>query len=126
MDLSLEAGDQLQIEQLELSARIGVTEQERATPQRLVVTMTLWPTARAEQLRDQIKRAVNYSEVATTARDFGDQASFALVETMAAELATLLLDSFDLRAVRVELRKFVLTDAKYVAATVTRFTQKHG
>jgi dihydroneopterin aldolase len=35
--------DRIHIEQLEVSARIGVPEEERSTPQRLTVSISFWP-----------------------------------------------------------------------------------
>jgi dihydroneopterin aldolase len=121
VELALETADQIQIAELELFARIGVTDEERAASQRLSATITLWPDQHAEQLRDLIKRAVDYSEVCEKVHHFAKTESFALLETMAAEMTSLLLGSFPIRGARIELRKFVLSDAKHVAAIVTRF-----
>jgi dihydroneopterin aldolase len=43
-----------------------------------------------------------------------------LIETLAEEIAGLLLERFPLRAVEVELRKFILTDTAYVAVRIRR------
>ena len=54
--------DRIHIEQLEIYARVGVPESERAEPQRLVLNVTLWP--KKTRPRDNIADTVNYSEVA--------------------------------------------------------------
>jgi dihydroneopterin aldolase len=43
-----------------------------------------------------------------------------LIETLAAAIAAHLLAAFPIVRVRVELRKFILPDVKYVAVIVTR------
>jgi dihydroneopterin aldolase len=113
-------GDQIHIDQLEISARIGVPEEERATPQRLTVSVTLWPKQDTRDFGDQIGKTVDYSAVAEAARNFVRDQSVNLIETLADRLATHLLGNFAVQKIRVELRKFVLQDAKYVSVTVTR------
>jgi dihydroneopterin aldolase len=114
------AADQIHIEQLEIFARVGVPEKERATPQRLTVSITLWPKQDMRDLADQIGRTVNYSAVAEEAKSFARDQSVNLIETLADRLAMHLLGKFAIQGIRVELRKFVLQDAKYVSVTVTR------
>jgi len=114
------AADQIHIEQLEIFARVGVTEKERATPQRLTVSITLWPKQDTRDLGDQIGRTVNYSAVAEEAKSFARDQSVNLIETLADRLAMHLLGSFAIQKIEIELRKFVLQDAKYASVTVTR------
>ncbi len=114
--------DQIHIEQLEVSTRVGVPEKERATPQRLTVTISFWPYRQTRDLADKIDQTVNYSAVAEETKNFVRDQSVKLIETLADRLATHLLKTFPIQKVVVELRKFVLEDAKYVSATVTRST----
>jgi 7,8-dihydroneopterin aldolase/epimerase/oxygenase len=110
----------IHIEQLEIFARVGVPERERATPQRLTVSITLWPKQDMRDLADQIGRTVNYSAVAEEAKNFARDQSVNLIETLADRLAMHLLGSFAIQKIEIELRKFVLQDAKYVSVRVMR------
>ena len=112
--------DPIHIEQLEIFTCIGVPEKERSTPQRLTVSITLWPKQDSRDLGDQIDKTVNYSAVAEEAKSFARDQSVNLIETLADRLATYLLRNFAVRKITVELRKFVLPDAKHVSITVTR------
>jgi dihydroneopterin aldolase len=112
--------DPIHIEQLEISTRIGVPEKERSTPQRLTVSITLWPKQDSRDLGDQIDKTVDYSAVAEAARNFARDQSVNLIETLADRLAMHLLGKFAVQKITVELRKFVLPDAKYVSVTMTR------
>ena len=112
--------DQIHIEQLEISTRIGVPEKERATPQRLTVSISFWPYQQTRDVADKIDQTVNYSAVAEETKSFVRDQSVNLIETLADRLAAHLLKTFPIQKVVVELRKFVLEDAKYVSATVTR------
>jgi dihydroneopterin aldolase len=114
--------DRIHIEQLEIFTRIGVPEDERATPQRLTASISIWPYREAADLGDKIDKTINYSAVAEEAKSFARDHSLNLIETLADRLAMHLLKTFPLQKVRIELRKFPLADAKYVSATVTRST----
>lgn len=115
-----ESTDQIQVDELEVFARVGVTDAERAKPQRLTLTINVWPTEPFEKLHDDISRATDYAVLSVTVRDFVSGRSDRLIETLASELAAKLLRTFAIRQVRLELRKFVLPEAKHVAVIVTR------
>ena len=112
--------DRIHIEQLEISAHIGVPEKERSTPQRLTVSISFWPYHDERDVADKIDNTVNYSTVAEETKNFVRNQSANLIETLADRLATHLLKTFRIQKVIVELRKFPLQDAKHVSVTVTR------
>jgi dihydroneopterin aldolase len=112
--------DEIRIEQLEISARIGVPEEERVTPQRLTINISFWPYQQTRDLADNIHNAVNYSVVADETKSFVRGQSVNLIETLADQVAAHLLKTFPIQKVAVEVRKFALPDAKYVSVTVTR------
>jgi dihydroneopterin aldolase len=114
------AGDQIHIEQLEISGRVGVPEKERAAPQRLTATVTLWLRRQAENLDDRIAQTVNYSEVCDAIKDFARDHTYTLIETLANELAMHLLRRFAITKVAIDLRKFVVPEAQYVAVRLSR------
>jgi dihydroneopterin aldolase len=111
--------DRIHIEQLSFRARIGVSEAERAKSQRLEANVTFWPQARAD-LKDLITNAVDYSAAAQAVKEFVGGSEFRLIETLADKLAAHLLAQFGVSRVTVEVRKFVLSDAKFVSVTATQ------
>ena len=114
------SADEVRIEQLEVFTVIGVLEHERKGLQRLTVSISFWPYEHAQDLADNIEKAVNYSAVAEETKRFAREQAVNLIETLADRLATHLLKSFPIQKVTIELRKFALQDAKYVSVTVTR------
>lgn len=113
-------GDALHLEEIELQARLGVPDDERAQPQRLVLCLTLWPRRDFGRLRDDISQAVDYATVVQTVEELVGGRADRLLETLADAIASHLLQEFALNRVRVELRKFVLPCTRHVAAVVTR------
>jgi 7,8-dihydroneopterin aldolase/epimerase/oxygenase len=110
--------ERIHIEQLEVQARVGVPDSERAQPQRLMLNVTLWP--KTSPRRDNIVDTVNYSEVAAALKEFVGRRDYRLIETLAEEMAGHLLGCFTLRKVAIEVRKFVLPDADHVSVTAIR------
>ena len=86
--------DEIHIEQLEVFTRIGVLEEERANPQRLTVSISLWPYEKTGGLADNIEQTVNYSAVAEETKNFVRDQSLNLIETLADRLAMHLLKTF--------------------------------
>jgi len=114
------ATDSIHIEQLEVFARVGVTENERANPQRLTANITIWPRLQTDDLQDDATKTVDYSKVCQETKKFVEERSAKLVETLADGIAEHLLRKFAIQRITVELRKFVLKGADYVSVTVNR------
>lgn len=113
-------GHHIHIEQLEVFARIGVPDDERSHPQRLTISITIWPTEQGPELGDDIGRTVNYASVCTETKNLVRSRSDRLIETLADALANHLLDVFEIRRITIELRKYILPDVQFVSVTVRR------
>lgn len=113
-------GDSIWIEEMELTARIGVSAAERAAPQRLTATLSLEPLASFRALGDDLARTVDYAQVWQRVRELAAAGERRLLETLADELALTLLGEFRLAAVEIELRKFILPETRSVAVRLRR------
>lgn len=113
-------GDIIRLEQIEVLAHIGVPDDERSRPQRLAISLTFSPSQSAPALNDDIDNAVNYADVCAEVRNFVQSRRDRLIETLADALATRLLEIFAINRLKVEIRKFVLPEVKFVSVTVTR------
>ena len=114
------SNDEIRIEELELMARVGVPDEERAQAQRLTVSLTLRPRLHFSDLGDDLKRTIDYAAVCAEVRSFVSGRRDKLIETLAHEMAGHLLRSFALVRVELELRKFILPETRYVAVRITR------
>ncbi len=112
--------DCILVEALELSSQIGVPEEERETPQRLTVSLVLEPLRDFRALEDRIDNTVDYFVLTRFVQALSRARPRRLIETLADEIATELLARFALRAVEVELRKFILPDTQFVAIRLRR------
>lgn len=112
--------DAILIEQLELTARIGVPDEERAAPQRLTVNLRIEPQRDFEALGDDLENAVDYFAICEAIKALSGARPRRLIETLAEEITTLVLERFAVAAVEVELRKFILPDTAFVAVQLRR------
>lgn len=112
--------DRIVIDSLELSAFIGVPDAERSTAQRLTVNLVLEPVRGFSDLGDAIERTVDYFRVGEEAKALSLARPRRLIETLAEEIATHLLERFALEAVEVEVRKYILPDTAFVAVALRR------
>jgi dihydroneopterin aldolase len=112
--------DQIEIRELELMARVGVPDEERAQPQRLTISITLWPTRAFHELHDEITNAVDYAAVCRDVTELVNARQDKLIETLASAVADELLRAYQLKRVRIELRKFILAHARYTAVILVR------
>lgn len=112
--------DSIHAEQLELDARVGVGEDERSRPQRLTISVTVWPRLGFDELNEDITQTINYVEICRSTRELVIGREWKLIETIASELASHLLSRYPLRSAEVEVRKYVLPNTQYVAVRVRR------
>ena len=112
--------DRIRIDSLELSSYIGVPEEERRATQRLTVSLVLEPIRDFRNLEDRIENTVDYFSVCQFVKALSLAGPRHLIETLAHEIAERLLVRYPLRAVEVELRKYILPDTEYVAVQLRR------
>jgi len=112
--------DTILVEALELSSFIGVPDEERAVAQRLTVSLALEPIRDFRTLGDRIENTVDYFALTEFVKAFSLARPRRLIETLAEEIATELLARHPLRAVEIELRKFILPDTRFVAVRIRR------
>jgi dihydroneopterin aldolase len=116
--------DQILIDNLELSAQIGITAEERALAQRLTVTLQLQPSRNFTRLEDRIENTVDYFNVCAVAKEIAAARPRYLLETLAEEIAAGVLEKFPVQALEVELRKYILPDTRFVAVKIHRENEK--
>ena len=119
--MSDNAPDTIRIEGLRFSTQIGVPDEERADWQSLTAHLTLTPKTGFADTGDDIDKTVDYDAVSRQIRGLASSKPRKLIETLAEEIADLLLTKFPLRSVDIELRKYILPDCDYVSVKITRF-----
>ena len=105
---------------LEVFLNVGVTDEERAKPQRLLLTVDLEFDFSSAAISDRVTKTIDYFAVAQHLLKFGEGRSWKLIEKLATELADEVLSKFRPQGVMVEVKKFPLPQARYVSVSLTR------
>lgn len=112
--------DTIILSDLEVHFRVGVPDQERAQPQRLLLSVELDQDFTRAAAADDLNQTINYYAVSRRLLNLGEGRSWKLIETLAVEIANLLLSEFKPARVRVLIKKFIIPEAQYVAVRVER------
>jgi len=108
------------IADLEVFYCVGVPDQERAKPQRLLLSVELDLDFTSAALSDRIEATINYHEIVRDLLGYGEGRSWNLLEKLAADIADRILTQYGPRAVAVEVKKFAIPQARYVSVALTR------
>jgi len=110
----------ISIVDLEVYYRVGVPDAERAKPQRLRVTVEMKANFSRAAKSDALGDTIDYFEVSRRLLKFGEGRSWRLIEKLAADICTMVLKEFRPRSVSVEVKKFVIPEARYVSVSMKR------
>ena len=111
--------DSIRINGLEVQALIGVPDEERAEPQKLVIDVVMESDFRG--IADDIARTTDYAAVAVWLKEECARREWRLLETLGEDLAAGLLSRFPrVGAVTLQIRKFVLPQTRDVSVTLSR------
>ncbi len=105
---------------LEVFYRVGVPDEERAQPQRLLLTIEMTADFTAAARSDSIADTVDYFTVSQRLLKFGEGRSWKLIEKLASDLAEVVLAEFQPAAVTIEVKKFPIPQARVVSVRLSR------
>ncbi|MEM9017407.1 MAG: dihydroneopterin aldolase [Verrucomicrobiota bacterium] len=112
--------DHIHIKGLRLVTRIGVPEEERARPQTVSVNVAITLSKSFKGFNDQLEHTIDYFQVSEKLRDVATEGERKLIETLAEDLATVVVAFDGVCAVTLEVEKFILADCDSVSVVITR------
>ncbi len=112
--------DRIVIKDLEVFYKVGVPDEERRAPQRLLLTVELEHDFTAAAKSDDLTTTINYFAVSQRLLAFGDGREWKLIEALAVEIAETVLREFSAAAIEVEVKKFIIPQAGYVSVRTAR------
>ncbi len=117
----MSAMDTIFIEDLEVRYRVGVPDEERREAQRLLISVAMSRDMSRAASEDDLGETIDYYAVSRRLLSLGEEGrSWKLIETLAVEIAELILAEFGAEAVTVEVKKFIIPEARHVAVRVRR------
>jgi len=112
--------DLITIEDLEVHLCIGVPDVERSQPQRLLITIKMTHDFSIAARTDDLNATIDYYAVTRRILGMGEGREWNLIETLAVDVAQLILEGFGARTVRVCVKKFIISEARWVSVEVER------
>jgi 7,8-dihydroneopterin aldolase/epimerase/oxygenase len=105
----------IEIRDLEVRGKIGVPENERENPQKLIVSLRFQIETSFAALNDQIEKTIDYATVASGVEKVVATSRAHLIEKLLTDIGDTLMTGFPMKRLEIELRKFILPNARYVS-----------
>src|SRR6266478_1520805 len=105
---------------LEVFYCVGITDEERAKPQRLLLTVDMNFDLSSAAVSDRIEKTINYHTVIQDLLKFGEGRSWKLLERLASGIADMVLAQFKPLGVMVEVKKFPVPQVRHVSVSLTK------
>ena len=106
----------LSLVDLKLLCRVGVPDQERAKPQKLLCTAVFpVPNLKKTAQTDDLAQTVNYYDLSQLLRKTARRKERKLIETLATDLAQAAFAAFPLPWMDLELKKFILPETRHIS-----------
>jgi dihydroneopterin aldolase len=112
--------DKVIIHNLKLQCRVGVPEEERKEPQTIEIDIDLARDLRAAGAADDVSLTVDYAGVVAHLEQHLKKNEYKLLEKLAEEIASEILKAFDVEAVRLQVRKKVLSQTDWTGVEIVR------
>lgn len=112
--------DKITLADLEVFYRVGVPEEERRRPQRLLISVDMYQDFTRAMTTDDLTYTTDYFAVAQRIKGLGEGREWKLIESLAGEIVDLIRKEFGVPRVRVEVKKFIIPETRHVSVCVER------
>ena len=119
--------DLVYIHKLKIDTIIGIYDWEREQKQTITIDLEMATDIRPAAASEDIEKALNYKAVSKRLIMFIEPAEFLLIETMAEQIANIVLTEFDVPWLRLSLGKpGAVTGSDDVGVIIERGTKPKG
>jgi len=112
--------DKITIEDLEVHFHVGVPDEERTEPQKLLITIEIAMDLGPSAATDNLTETIDYFTVSQAVKALGQARRWKLIEALADDICELVLRDFKPSSVRVIVKKFILPDTRWVSVEMRR------
>ena len=115
--------DKIIIKEARFPCNIGVSQKERKKKQEVIIDVEMFSNIKKASKTDNIRYAVNYSEVYDLIKNIVGREKYKLVEAMAENVAKEILNKFSVEKVLVRVKKpeaLANRNVKYAAVEIIR------
>ena len=106
----------LSLVDLKLLCRVGVPDQERAKPQKLLCTAVFpVPNFKKAAQNDSLEHTLNYYDLSQLLRKTAQAKERKLIETLASDLAAATFQHFPSPWIEIEIKKFIIPETRHIS-----------
>ncbi len=117
--------DKIILQDCSFQCKIGVSAEERKKKREILVDVELFLDTQKAGANDNIGDTINYSAVHSLIRNIIEKQSFHLLERVADEISTNVLQQFPVKKIRVRVKKSLLhRNVKYALVEILRSKKK--
>ena len=110
----------INIVDLEVFYCVGVGDEERATPQRLLLTIEMAFDFSSAAVSDRIERTIDYHAVCQKLLTYGEERNWKLLEKLVSNLCDMILSDFKAQTVNVTVKKYAIPQARHVSVQLSK------
>ena len=117
--------DRIILQNIVCQANVGVSEQERATKQPVIVEAELFLDLKPAATTDDLAMSVDYVAIDETVKKSAEARSYQLLETLLEDVAKALFEAFAILQVVIRVRKRDLKGPDGPLHATVEITRKH-
>ena len=113
--------DKIVLTDFRVDAVIGIWDWEKRNPQNISIDLEMQTDTKKTSQSDSIEDALDYKAVSKRAKQFIQDSQFNLIETLAENLAQIILKEFDVQWLRLSISKpYAIRDSKNIGVCIER------
>ena len=113
--------DKIILTDLRIDAVIGIWDWEKRNPQTISIDLEMQMDTKKASQSDSIEDALDYKAVSKRVKQFIQASQFNLIETLAENIAKIILEEFDIQWLKLKISKpFAIKDSRNVGVSIER------
>ncbi len=113
--------DKIILTDLRINAVIGIWDWEKRNPQAISIDLEMQTDTKKALLSDSIEDALDYKAVSKRVKQFVQANQFNLIETLAENVAKIILEEFDVQWLQIRISKpFAIRDSNNIGICIER------
>ncbi len=113
--------DKIKLSELKVKTIIGIWEWEKRNPQIISIDLEMSTDIKAAAMTDSIDDALDYKAISKRIKQYSEENHFQLIETLAENLAQIILEEFKVEWVKLSVSKpYAIRGSKNVGVTIER------
>ena len=113
--------DKIILTDLRIDAVIGIWDWEKRNPQTISIDLEMETDAKTVSQSDSIEDALDYKAVSKRVQQFIQESQFNLIETVAENVAKIILEEFDVQWLKLRISKpFAIRSSRNVGVCIER------